>query len=413
MSLKALKGASNPSEPAPDKKHRPKKHQKCRDGPRPPSSSKENGEPVSKGGNESKRSVAVHWSKPEYHFVTDLLLTAIEERPDTCTALGFDMQLKDDSSPGNKTSGKMVHEHYVRLARAVFLESNRFSKFSEDNLEELAGVIKNRVIKLKSLYRDCRARLQNTGAGLVDEDRENELEPGSELANIWDAIQRDFPWYKRMNALMRGHPLVDRSGVANSATDIDLSILDRDREGTAASSAGSSLRVRHDLSWSFSESELDGNISDSVTDDQSSSDDEDAVKGESPDDPESQPGTKQKRRGPDIAAGAPAAKRRKGMLQHVQEIASADRQARILVTKMRLRARNEYKLKKHQMQRDIEIARLEHEARERDKQRDHELKLLAGQIELERLRLAASQSQVPSASPPSVPDWAIDPALCS
>lgn len=30
-----------------------------------------------------------------------------------------------------------------------------------------------------------------------------------------------------MNALMRGHPLIDRSGVANSATGVDLDILDR------------------------------------------------------------------------------------------------------------------------------------------------------------------------------------------
>lgn len=98
--------------------------------------------------------------------------------------------------------------------------------------------------RIKTLYRECREKLTATGAGLVDEGREDEFEPDSQLANIWgklhsvtvcklntslslDEIQKDFPWYKRMNALMRGHPLVDRSGVANSTTDMDLNILDR------------------------------------------------------------------------------------------------------------------------------------------------------------------------------------------
>ncbi len=39
--------------------------------------------------------------------------------------------------------------------------------------------------RLKALYCECREKLTATGAGLVDEDRESEFEPGSQLANIW------------------------------------------------------------------------------------------------------------------------------------------------------------------------------------------------------------------------------------
>lgn len=87
------------------------------------------------------------WSKPECHYATDLLLTAIEERPTTCTALGFDPQGQDETNGGNKTSGKVVREHYINLACAVFIQSGRFLKYATSDLPELAGVIKNRVIK--------------------------------------------------------------------------------------------------------------------------------------------------------------------------------------------------------------------------------------------------------------------------
>lgn len=87
------------------------------------------------------------WSKPEYHYATDLLLTAIEECPSTCVALGFDPQGQDEVNGINKTSGKVVHKHYTGLAHAVFLQSGWFPKYTPNDLQELAGVIKNRVIK--------------------------------------------------------------------------------------------------------------------------------------------------------------------------------------------------------------------------------------------------------------------------
>ena len=76
--------------------------------------------------------------------MTDLLLTTTEKHPAVPTALGFD---KDMTQDGGKANGKQVHEHYVRLARATFLDSGRFSEFGQDNLELLACVVKKRVQK--------------------------------------------------------------------------------------------------------------------------------------------------------------------------------------------------------------------------------------------------------------------------
>ncbi|OJT05812.1 hypothetical protein TRAPUB_11246 [Trametes pubescens] len=413
MTYRKPKNISNPSEKLQTGKSKSRKQ--ARECTRPPLSSKENTKPASKLQEGTKRTVTVHWSKPEYHYATDLLLTAIEERQTTCAALGFDPQGQDETNGVNKTSGKVVHEHYTSLARVVFLESGRFPKYTPDDIHELAGVIKNRVIKLKALYRECREKLTATGAGLVDEDRESEFEPGSQLANIWDEIQHDFPWYKRMNALMRGHPLIDRSGVANSATGVDLDILDRRSKLLVKAEDNNSGRARADdthhraASSDVSCSDSDDTAGDLVSSTESTASGSDEVK---------DTGTK-KRKSPSTqpSASAGPTKCRKGMLQHVQEIAAADRSTRLKMTAMRLKAKCNYKVEKERLRHDIEMARLEHEARERDKQREHELKLLAGQLELEHLRVAASRpSQGPSQSglaPPLVANWAIDPALQS
>ncbi len=84
------------------------------------------------------------WAKPENFYVTDLLLNAIKERPAVRVALGFD---KDTSEDGGKTTGRVIHEHYVTVARAVFLDSGKFTQYSNTDLKFLAGVVKNRIIK--------------------------------------------------------------------------------------------------------------------------------------------------------------------------------------------------------------------------------------------------------------------------
>jgi len=95
--------------------------------------------------------------------------------------------------------------------------------------------------RLKRDYVKHRDSISETGQGLIDEGRESEFAPDSKLANIWgtylifvvahdtdkylEQINKVFPWYKRLHALMGTSPIVDTSAIANSTTDIDLTVL--------------------------------------------------------------------------------------------------------------------------------------------------------------------------------------------
>lgn len=101
-------------------------------------------------------------------------------------------------------------------------------------------------LSLKTQYGKYRKMMTETGQGLIDDGREDEITPGSEIANMWgrysmftylfrrlisvaDLIQTRFPWYKRMHALMGTSPIFDRSAIAHSRTTVDLYGLTRDR----------------------------------------------------------------------------------------------------------------------------------------------------------------------------------------
>jgi hypothetical protein len=95
--------------------------------------------------------------------------------------------------------------------------------------------------RLKRDYVKHHNSISETGQGLIDEGRKSEFAPDSKLANIWgtylifvvahdtdkylEQINKVFPWYKRLHALMDTSPIVDTSAIANSTTDIDLTVL--------------------------------------------------------------------------------------------------------------------------------------------------------------------------------------------
>ena len=100
---------------------------------------------------------------------------------------------------------------------------------------------------MKKTYAKHRASMSETGQGLLDARREDEIINGSEIANIWgrvlcdvcsvishmfvDDIKLKFPWYMWMHALMGASPVVSRSAIANSRTPIDFSMLYRETDG--------------------------------------------------------------------------------------------------------------------------------------------------------------------------------------
>ncbi|KAG2139612.1 uncharacterized protein EDB93DRAFT_1106096 [Suillus bovinus] len=142
-------------------KARPKSHAKPT-----ATDSKENLDPWEAAGTaDKKRSILVVWSKPENHHLTDSLLTLIEESNTYCKAFGF----------------------------------------------ALLGSGKNRVTNgLCKAFIKHRDLMLQTGQGLIDADYQ---------------VKNKFPWYKQMSALYHESPAVDHSAMSNSASQLDLSVL--------------------------------------------------------------------------------------------------------------------------------------------------------------------------------------------
>ncbi|KIJ35720.1 hypothetical protein M422DRAFT_261902 [Sphaerobolus stellatus SS14] len=82
--------------------------------------------------------------------------------------------------------------------------------------------------------------LSQTGQGLIDGGRDHEIEDGTELANIWDKIRLEFPFYKTLNSLTGRSPTVDHEASKNSGSDMDLSVLGNRHGETNKSNDGSS-----------------------------------------------------------------------------------------------------------------------------------------------------------------------------
>ena len=165
------------------------------------------------------------------------------------------------------SGGKKVIEQYQSITRKLFIEvENSAWSDTKDDIKLLGKSVKNRVTwyalhqimlfyysfisRIKKNYVKHRASISETGQGLLDAGREDEILPGSEIANIWgrsfgpyrthllliiclcaEKVQGKFPWYQRMHLLMGTSPVVSKAAIANSRTPIDLSLLDRGASG--------------------------------------------------------------------------------------------------------------------------------------------------------------------------------------
>jgi hypothetical protein len=200
--------------------------------------------------------------KPNHHL-TDSLLGIIEDSAAYKVALGFDKGNVGAVSSG----GKKVIEQYQSIARKLFIEvENSAWSDTKDDIKLLGESVKNCVMwyashqimlfyysfisRIKKNYVKHRASILETGQGLLNAGRENEILPGSEIASIWgrsfgpyhahllliiylcaEKVQAKFPWYQCMDLLMGTSPVVSKAAITNSRTPIDLSLLDRGASG--------------------------------------------------------------------------------------------------------------------------------------------------------------------------------------
>ncbi|KIJ47695.1 hypothetical protein M422DRAFT_248701 [Sphaerobolus stellatus SS14] len=168
-------------------------------------------------GNKEARINIIDWAAE--HQLTWKLLSSIEDSDPHCQAFGFVTQTAVAVNSGGKTSIDQCRA----LARIVLI-GDESGRWKNGDLKKLGDAIKNRVYNLKKKYTELRNKLSETGQGLIDDGCEAEIEEDSPLENLWQLILREFPWYRRMNALMGKSPVIGAAS-QNSTSPMDLSVL--------------------------------------------------------------------------------------------------------------------------------------------------------------------------------------------
>ncbi|CAA7257432.1 unnamed protein product [Cyclocybe aegerita] len=231
----------------------------------------------SKEGAKARRAATVKWKRGIYHHYTDSLLTIIEDKPRYRQAFGF---LKDQSTSVS-TGGQPMAKLLAEVAQSLFFkteeppEGQSELSFRKDNLSALAKAVGNQISVLKKLYREHRATLGATGEGLLDAGRQDEITAGTPLANLWEEVNQEFPWFLWMHDLLGTNPTVDRSAVAHSQTSVNTAVLDvgagkkRKRPLKPSSDDESEVEVVDDDSGKSDADEMDINLNEKEEDDAS------------------------------------------------------------------------------------------------------------------------------------------------
>ncbi|KAF8581874.1 hypothetical protein K439DRAFT_1618686 [Ramaria rubella] len=135
----------------------------------------------------------------------------------------FNFDTSDSMEPIN-SGGKKTADHQWEIAK-VLLQDDPSGKWVAADIKTLGNVIKNRIHGLRKKYFELRNELGATGHGLIEDERELEIWDDSAISNVWEKIQKIFPWYKDLSRLLKASPVVDREASVNSATDLDLMVL--------------------------------------------------------------------------------------------------------------------------------------------------------------------------------------------
>jgi hypothetical protein len=106
------------------------------------------------------------------------------------------------------TGGKKIKDHHRAIAIKLFFDPEPFGTFVHDDLEKLDDIVKNHINKcvrdlhlyqmfdlfpsLKTLYGKHRKMMSETGQGLIDDGREDDITPGSDIANMWGTRYSTF-----------------------------------------------------------------------------------------------------------------------------------------------------------------------------------------------------------------------------
>ncbi|KAF8574093.1 hypothetical protein K439DRAFT_1551830 [Ramaria rubella] len=142
------------------------------------------------------------------------------ERTNSSSAIivkqAFNFDTSDSSEP--ISGGKKPADHQQEIAK-LLLQDDASGRWTTADIKTLGNVIKNRIHALRKKYFEFRNELGTTGHGLIEEEREDEIWVDSAISN------KSFPWYKELSCLLKASPIIDKEASANSATELDLSVL--------------------------------------------------------------------------------------------------------------------------------------------------------------------------------------------
>ncbi|CAA7264515.1 unnamed protein product [Cyclocybe aegerita] len=337
----------------------------------------------SKEGAKARRAATVKWKRGIYHHYTDSLLTIIEDKPRYRQAFGFS---KDQSTPVS-TGGQPVAELHAEVAQSLFFETEEPPKgqselsFCKDDLSALAKAS----YRLKKLYREHQATLGATGEGLLDAGRQDEITAGTPLANLWEEVNQEFPWFLRMHDLLGTNPTVDRSAVAHSQTSVNTAVLDvgagkkRKRPLKPSSDDESEVEVVDDDSGKSDGDEMDINLNEKEEDDASAAEEIEIDDDDSRSDNYADKST---------------------IHDKIYKIAEEDRHQRTQVITLKEKEKTERARIRGKLKTDLELKRMQHQAQEADCQRAHEIHMLEMQ---QQMRFGIAQPPPPPPQPWDAP----------
>ncbi|KAF8160102.1 hypothetical protein K438DRAFT_2025870 [Mycena galopus ATCC 62051] len=315
----------------------------------------------------TRNAPVVQWAKEEFYYLTSELLTVIEGKARYRQALGF---AKGINGPVD-TGGKKLPAILADIAEDLFIKDKSDTKYTTEDLPVLAGVVKNRVAAMKTKYTDYHKKLGATGHGLIAAGKADEITGGTVIANAWEEITQKFPWYMRMDTLMGTSPVVNRSAVAHSQTRVDLGVLDRSGEA-------------HDGPIELdSDDDSDGKISNwgpSSPTPIGANEDDDGT------DSPVTPAAKVKKEVPVATLSSARGSKRKSIHDHIQDVAAQNSAQKLKLAEVKEQQRTVCAKAKYEAKNTLELARFQHQQREAERQRDHELQMLERQMQLEAMR---------------------------
>ncbi|KAJ7876068.1 hypothetical protein B0H14DRAFT_3544761 [Mycena olivaceomarginata] len=302
------------------------------------------------------------------HELTDSLLTAIELNGPRRQAFGF---TKGDLATAGNTTSQTQDAHCERLALKILVHDPS-GRWQDIDPKDLVSTVRSRIATLKTDYHKHKRSLGETGFGIVVEDREEELY--GDPQNVWEKIQEDFPWFKRMHALLDGSPVHDTDACTNSSDSLDTKLFASALDAEMSQDDGSSIIVIDDNLDASSAADIDVD-----------SDDDSGAASTA-----RKPTMKTEKMAaaskpavittpvPKPTVGAAPKRKRETMLDTLKDIVGRDHQSKVELLQM-----------SHKAKRQRTEMELEHKAAEAEKTRVHELQKLQLQIQLAQINKGA------------------------